>query len=622
MGVNLHESLSRLTFDAKGRVDAGLVKAAAALVEASGTTPEAVEAFRDAFESLGTKGYFDAATRRAIEQTYAELVVAMPESASPPNTVEGLGARLTSLQTLVASRKAEIGTLTEQLQATEAEITAKAAQATTLLAKKQQLQAQLRDSERSRETVLLFALFGAFGAASSAVGVGSAMSLSELRRQLAELDTQIAATEKDKAALESTLSQYKAKQRVRTRELEALRAAGAGLAAVAGDHAPVDALPPEKRVAALRAAIVDTQAYAANLRAQIVLLRELNEAASGTAGMLGGTIAALQKDLSSLEARVKVSERELLGTIVDLVFKASGTPANLQLGPLSIPKKALLLDGVVGLRREVDKQIDKLVDKMITDGLVDAGTAPEIAKLVTRVLRQKPERASSAVKALDDAAFEALTEPQRLLVSAITHRQAPSSKREARIAQVLAMPTLTDVQARAAAALLGKSAASAEHNAAVDAVLADPALTSAAAARRIAEFAAARLATGELDQMYPTLRRALSFLPPDAPAARVLADAVDGSHDDEVATLRAHALAASTLLADDHVPTPESTARALRAGFKAVADARLGSVGRPRHADDARPATAAAQPVPPAGNTVTMTGTDLLALLASWRAPR
>lgn len=621
--TDLRTKLDALVFGAQGAVTPKMVDAARALVVAEGSTPEAVETFRDSFDAFRTKGYFDGATRTALDKAYVALVAALPDApAVSGGSVASLAARLTEVQALVTTRKAEVGALEAQVAAQEAQITAKSAQATALITQKQAYQTTLKAKEKQRETILVFALFGAFGAASTAVGIGSAMSIGDLRTTIADLDKEIAATQAQRSSLESTLTTYQAEQRTRRRELAALQTAEVGLTAATQDGEDVSALPVEQQVVALRGRVDDTHPLAENLRAQIAVLHDLSDAASGTDAQLSALITTLSADLESLEKRIATSEKALLGVIIDLVFKASGTPANLQLGPLSISKKALLLDGLPGLRLELDKQLDKLVNKMITDGLVEAGTAPQVASLIVKLLRGQSTakvEASPTLKALSAEDLAELSEPQRLVIDAVV-REAPAGEaREGLIAKVAAMPALTDIQARAAASLaLIDAGPAGGQAAAIDAVLGKSSLTRREAARTVLDFGLTTTygdaPTGEplqdaLTRMVRLARRALSFFPSDAPAARALADglvALDASNQtptEDHALLRAHLLAARALAPQTEASADRVALEVLR-GWREATSHRSGEGAEARQHLDAGRALAALGRLLPAGDSV------------------
>lgn len=623
---DLRTKLDKLVFDARGAVTPTLVSQARSLVTAEGGSPEAVEAFRDSFDSFRSRGYFDAKTRAAVDEAYVALVAALPEGpAVAPGSSAALSARLGQLEGLVSTRKAEITSLEAKLSATEAAIEAKTTQVSSLLTQKQQYQETLRQKEKQRQTLLIFALFGAFGAASSAVGLGSALSINELRGTITKLDQEIAATQQQKSSLESSLVTYRADQRTRRRELSALQASEVGLTSAAADGADVSGLPETQKVLALRGQVDDTQKLADNLRAQVTLLREMNEAASGTNGQLDGLISSLEKDLESLEKRIAASEKALLGVIIDIIFKASGTPPNLNIGGLSISKKALILDGLPGLRMELDKQVDKLVNKMITEGLVNAGTAPDVASAIVKLLRGKPPAAaakSPTLSALTPEAYAKLSEPQRLVLDSVLREVEPGASREALLGKIAVDANLTDIQARAVAAIALMSEGPAQGQAAaIDAVLAKPALTRRDAARAVIDFALTTTyapGTGSEtngarhDRVSRLARRTLSFFDADAPAARALADGLSvldtdakGPTEDH-ALVRAHLVAARALAT---LPDADANRVALEVvrGWRLATAARHGEGADERRLLDAQRAMASLTRLLPAGDAVLAT---------------
>jgi len=518
-------------------------------------------------------------------------------------SAEALAARLGKLQTQVIERKTQISALETKLATTEAEIEAKSSKATQLIAQKQQYQSTLKEKEKQRQTILIFALFGAFGGASAAVGLGSALSISELNTTIAKLDQEIAATQKDKIALESSLGVYKADQRVRRRELDALQAAEQGLTQ---DHEDVSALPPAQHVASLRGQIDDTQKLATNLRQQIELLQDMNDAASGMNGSLDSVIGALQADLESLETRIKASEKALMGAIIDLVFKASGVPPNIQIGGLSISKKALLLDGLPGLRRELDKQVDKLVDKMIKDGLVDGGTAPDMASLIVKLLRKSLTAApakSTTLASMTDEAIAKLSEPQRLVIDSVMHLQPASPEREELIGDIAARTSLTDIRARAIAAIaaLEEGPAGGKSDA-IAAVMGKASITKREAAKAMIDFGLSTTygesASGEdiaksLERQAVLARRTITLFASDAPAAKALADGLEAYDASTKTATEDHALLRATLLSARALTTlPDASADRIALemvrGFKEASSHRSGDGASDRQLLDAQ----------------------------------
>ncbi len=617
--TDLGTKLDGLVFGARGAITPQVVEQARALVVAEGGSPEAVEAFRDHFDSFRSRGYFDAKTRRAIDAAYVALVAALPAEAAPAGgTPEALTARLGQLQGLVTTRKAEVAALTTKLAVTESQITDQAAAAASLLVQKQQYLQTLQKKEKDRQTLLIFALFGAFGQASAAMGLGSAMSINELRGKIAQIDQEIVATQQQKTTLEGLLTHHRADQRTRKRELDALQAAEGGLSAALDGAEDVSALSPEQQVVELRGRIGETQALADNLRQQIVLLREMNEAASGTSGQLDGLIEGLEADLKSLESRVEASEKALLGVVIDLLFKATGTPANLQIGGLSISKKALLLDGLVGLRMQLEKQVDKLVDKMLAQGLVNGGTAPDMAALMVRVLRGSlaaPKAESPAVSALSSEALAALSEPKRLVVDAVLRGRAADPAREAILSQVIAAPALSDAQARAVAAmaLVAQGPAAGQQDA-IAKVIGDASLSRREAGQAVLTFGLATTYGGDgedpsasVDRLGPLARRAISFFASDAPAAQALADGLGVLDADPRTPLEDHALLRATLLAGRALAglteaSADRVALEVLRGWRAASAERSGEGAEDRQLLDATRAAAAMARLLPAGD--------------------
>jgi hypothetical protein len=617
----LRNKLDSMVFAVRGAITPKLISEAKALVESEGATEESIAAFRDAFDGFRARGYLDTKSRSALDEAYAKLVAALPNVAENGGGIEALGAKLGQIKALVESRKVEVASLESKLSATESQIAAKSAQASSLILQKQQYQETLRQKERDRETLLIFAIFGAFGGASAAVGLGSALSISQLQSTIAQLDQEIAATQQQKASLESSLQYHRSEQRTKKRELEALKAVETTLGASFENGEISPDLEGPQKVAQLRARIHEGQALAENLRKQIELLKQMNASASAMSSELDGIISSLKEDLSILEKRIETSEKALLGVVIDLALAASGTPKSIQIGPFSIAKKTLLLEGLPGLRMAIDRQIDKLLEKMIADQLIESGTAPAIAEMIARALgRQAPEeRKSAAVSALTDTAFASLSSPQRLVVDALLNNRDPGEAREALIASVLGAPSLKDVQARAAAAIALTDEGPAKGQLeAVNAVLSNASLTRAEAAKAVIDYGlsttygqaeSSEENEQKLDRSNRLARRAISFFPPSAPAARALSDALSVLDSEPKTALEDHALlraglvAASALATQAKASTDQIALEVLR-GHREATKHRSGENADDRRLLDAQRAFAAMKRLLPEGDAL------------------
>lgn len=372
-------------------------------------------------------------------------------------TAESLEGKLGQVRARIERARAEATELEGRLGATLARIDAKTTRVNQLVAQRSQYQDTLRRKKDDRRMLLIFAAFGAFGAASRAVGLGSALSMSQLEDTIRGIDREIEAANREKLAIDAERRSFVTKQAASQRELEALRKIEKSITA------RIEALPdlPDDvphRVAVLARELDENRMLAKNLEAQVVVLRSMNGDASAHERRLDALIEALEAEIASLRERNEAASQELLGTVVDIVFAEARIDPNLRIGPLSFSKKMLLLEGVDHLRLSFHRQVATLVDRMVEQGLTDAAGSRAIAAILMARLRGDPDVLGAVRRHLTAEALDRATPAQRLLLDALLSKRPPNL--DALLPRVLAA-RVSNTAAREAAAALDRDDAEA-----------------------------------------------------------------------------------------------------------------------------------------------------------------
>lgn len=343
-------------------------------------------------------------------------------------TADQLYAKLDQVKAKIGAYRTEISTLEQSLQSSLRRIGEKSTRVTNLINERSQYQETLRRKQEDNRTLLIFAAFGAFGAASTAVGLGSALSIGQLQDKIAQLDREIAQANQEKTQIEAEKRSFESRQRTLQTKLEGLRSVEATLDADLAGRPTELAGPEPRRVAQLSDELEKNRQLAQNLKQQIAVLREMNAQAGAFEAGLDQIIQSLEAEIESLRARNEAAERELLGTVIDLTFAAAGIDPNLRIGDFSFSKKKLLLEGTDYLRLSFHQQVNRLVDRMIEERLVDAVGSRAIANLLLSTLYGNTDTEAVTTAVRDHLTAEALrdaTPAQRMLLTALLNRRPP-----------------------------------------------------------------------------------------------------------------------------------------------------------------------------------------------------
>lgn len=461
--------LSRLVA-AQPQVTPQTIRKAAQWVAEKNCSPKAVAAFSDVFQAASQDGRLSAEARQAYREALVRLVKKVPEAGVSLTTTRLTGPQLErqlqKVQGVIEGHGTKIVELETKLAETLSRIETKTKTVDDMIARRAELQATLQRKLERRRTMLLFAAFGAFGAAGAAVGLGAAMSIGDLQREIATIGVQIDTAKTEKTRQQASLEVFRAQHEAMNESLQQLKAVEAGLRAAVADASSTEAGGSAlHEVVELSRQLTDHQALAGNLHRQIELLRSMNAHASGFEAGLDSLIASLETELEGLKARIKAAERALLETVIDLVFATSGVDPNLKVGPLSFSKKRLLLDGLDYMRLAFDQQVHALVDQMVAQKLVDATGSKAIATTLVRLMRGDADGAElkgAVRRELTRQAMASLTEPQRFLVDLLMHRPPEGVDVNKLVDLVMKNTSISDPQARAMAAILSSRAAPAE----------------------------------------------------------------------------------------------------------------------------------------------------------------
>lgn len=434
------------------------VREAAAAVRAAGGSPEVIRAFLDAFTAAGREGRLLPEAQARYETVLRQLVAEAPEPKASVVTArmspEQLALRLEKVKGIQGTLRGEIRGLEQDLRATLNGIEARAAQADRLIQEQRQYQTTLRKKQDDRRTLLIFAAFGAFGAASTAVGLGSAMSIGDLQTTIDRLDREIRVAQGERQHFEAARARFSAEHQVRTRQLDGLRGLERALeGAIEAVGAEAEPANEAQRAGRLARELDLNEALAANLKNQVALLRNMRDHAQGFSAELDQLIGRLEADIRDLKARNEAATKELLGVVIDLVFATAGIDPQLRLGGLSLSKKKLLLEGSVDLRLAFRQQVEALTRKMAMDGLTDLTGSQKTARLLLQLLdaRGDGKKTNEAVsRFLRAEAMAGLSPGQRLLVDAILAKSGELGEVTGLIGRVIAAEHLDQAKAQAA----------------------------------------------------------------------------------------------------------------------------------------------------------------------------
>jgi hypothetical protein len=448
----IRSDLQRL-FPADKDVQPQDLTAAVTLVKRAGSL-EAIETLVDVFAAASSSGRVDGSVRDTFGKELARLVKAAPAGVEPSLTrlnETQLKARLTKLEGVITQQRAEIDTLETDIAATVSRIEGRSSVATALLAQKEALQRSLKSKREQQQTYsVVWALVG--------VPEGSFLAVQEidrLNREISAVDADIARTQAEKAQLQASLSTFRARQSSLRTQVDELRQLETSLVARIPPPVDLQALPPAQRFSHLAQSVQANQSLSANLARQIAVLKQMKSEAGAFDHALDALIVGLEAEAAQLEQQLTLADRAILSTLFDIVVGATGMDPHLDVGPLSVSKKVLLLDGVTGLKAALIAQAQAMFDQMVIDQLIpDTGSEALTGRLLALLKGEATpsEVADTARDVLTEQVMASLTEPQRFLVDLMLTRGPAGAPRKVLIDAIVQNAEVDDRQARAIAA--------------------------------------------------------------------------------------------------------------------------------------------------------------------------
>ncbi len=428
------------------------------LVEGAGSL-EAVQILADEFTSASSRGLVPRSVREAFGKELARLVHAAPAGVDSTLTrlnEAQLKARLTKLTGVIQQQRAEIGSLENDIAATISRIESKSSAASALITQKESLQRTLRDKRESQRNLGIFAVLLGGGAAAALL---TSNAMTSIQRDIDALDADIARTQSENDQLRASLSTFKSRQSSLRTSVDALKQVESALVAQIPASLDLSTVPPAQRFTHLAQSVHANQRLSANLAAQITVLKGMKAEAGAFEHALDVLIVGLEAEAEALKEQLKLTDRAILSALFDIVVGTSGMDPNLNVGPFSVSKKTLLLDGVTGLKTSLIKQAQSMVDQMVIDQLIPAAGSEQLAGRLLDMLKSNAtakDVADTARDVLTDRVMSSLSEPQRFLVDLVLTSGPSGFSRKALIRAIVDNAAITDPQARAIAAAFSR----------------------------------------------------------------------------------------------------------------------------------------------------------------------
>lgn len=393
------------------------IAAAVALVKADGVREASIKPLVDAFVAATGEGRVSATTRQAFQKALLALVQQLPRT--PSSVVMrrdegGLGSSIQQTQTVIGKQTTRIAGLEAEVQTLSTSLVTKKAEADGLLVSQKSLETALSSAiaEKQDNQLLNTLIFMFTKGASAAVtgmatinGVQIALSIGEMQTKQAELAAQIATTQRTASQLQQQVGVVQATVAAQRSSLDGLQLLESSLRSqLTATPAPTSTATLAERLNGLAVSLEVHQALSNNLGKQIEVLEQMKAGLTTANVGLDSLIVALKADNDSLRTEIASTERSIKSDLIDLAMSISGIDKTIDIGALSLSTKALLLDGVDGLRLQVLAQARALANNTITTSALGVSSSSALGRLFLSVLNNDTAAVNATAAAIVDGA--------------------------------------------------------------------------------------------------------------------------------------------------------------------------------------------------------------------------